>query len=165
MSFPRTIRNFNVFVDGRSYFGRGVEGTLPAVRVQTMAHRGAGMDGTIGIDVGLEAMSAEATFAEWDPELLKQIGNHRRMVFRPVARGENDVTVDAYIATVGGLFTVNEFGGLQPGNESRLQLTVDVRYYKLEVNGEVVQEIDLENAVRRIGGVDQNAELRRAMGL
>lgn len=165
MSFPRTIRNFNVFVDGRGYFGRATEGQIPNPTVMTAAHRGAGMDGPIGIDMGLEAMSAEATFAEWNAELMALFGRTERVVFRPAARGENDFTVDAYIVTLGGLITTNEFGGLKPGEASTLKLAVDVRYYKHEINGRVVHEIDLENAVRRIDGRDQNAELRRAMGL
>lgn len=40
-----------------------------------------------------------------------------------------------------------------------------IRNFNVVVDGRVLHEIDLENAVRRIDGVDQNAELRRAMGL
>jgi P2 family phage contractile tail tube protein len=42
---------------------------------------------------------------------------------------------------------------------------MDVRYYRLEINGEQIFEIDLVNGLRVIGGKDQLADIRRAMGL
>jgi len=42
---------------------------------------------------------------------------------------------------------------------------MEVDYYRLEKDGEELWEIDIENGVRVIGGVDQLAELRRAMGI
>jgi len=167
MSMPRTIRNFNVFVDGVSYFGRATEAKLPQPKIQTDAHRGAGMDGPVGIDIGMEGMTAECTFAEWDPVLLKKLGTQQRLVFRPAQLGEDTVAADTIIATVGGLITATETGDLKPGQATgaNLKLAVDVRYYRLEINGVEICEIDIVNAKRRIGGVDQLAEMRRAMGL
>lgn len=165
MAYPRKIRNFNVFIDGVSYFGRATEGKLPEVKIATSAHRGAGMDGPIGIDTGLEAMSSEVTLAEWDSTLLKKLGRIERFVFRPAARGEDDFSADRIIATVGGLLTVTSFGDLKPGDDSMLKLTIDVRDYRLEQNGEVLFDIDLEKGKRIIGGVDQLADMRAAMGL
>lgn len=167
MSYPRTIRNFNVFIDGVSYFGRATEGKLPQPKITTEGHRGAGMDGPVGIDMGMEGMSAEVTLAEWDPVLLKKLGRRERFVFRPAQMGEDTVQADTIIATVGGLVTATETGDLKPGQNagSALKLALDVRYYRLEINGEEICEIDFVNAKRRIGGVDQLAEIRRAMGL
>ncbi|PTE15154.1 phage major tail tube protein, partial [Cereibacter changlensis JA139] len=80
MALPRVIKNFNAFVDGISYFGLATEAKLPAVKLQTEAHRGAGMDGPVGIDVGMEGLSAEISFAEWSPALLKKLGRQERFV-------------------------------------------------------------------------------------
>lgn len=167
MALPRTIRNFNAFVDGRSYFGRATEAKLPQPKIQTEAHRGAGMDGPVGIDMGTEAMSSEITFAEWDPNLLKMLGKQERFVLRPAQLGEDTPDADIIIVTVGGLITTNEYGDLKPGQAagSMLKLMMDVRYYRLEVNGETIHEIDLVNAKRIVGGVDQLKEIRRAMGI
>ncbi|WP_456386423.1 phage major tail tube protein [Profundibacter sp.] len=165
MAYPRTIRNFNVFIDGVSYFGRATEGKIPDLKISTSAHRGAGMDAPVGIDTGMEAMSAEVTMAEWDPALLKKIGKIERFVFRPAAKSEEDFSADTYIATIGGLLVTNEFGGLKPGDPATLKLSIDVREYRFEQNGEVLFDIDIQNGKRIIGGVDQLAEMRNAMGL
>lgn len=167
MSLPRTIRNFNAFVDGRSYFGRATEAKLPQPKIQTEGHRGAGMDGPVGLDMGMEGMTAEITFAEWDPVLFKALGRQERFVLRPAQLGEDTANADTIIATIGGLITATETGDLKPGQGagSSLKLAMDVRYYRLEINGEEIMEIDLVNAKRVIGGVDQLKDIRRAMGI
>jgi P2 family phage contractile tail tube protein len=164
MSLPRKIRNYNAFLDGISYFGRTTEAKLPVVKINTEAHRGGGMDGPVGVDVGTEGMSAELTFADHPPEVLKQLGKQVRLVLRPAAKGE-DGTVDTIIATIGGLMTTNEPGDLKPGNDTPLKVMVDVRYYRLEMNGEVIYDIDLVAGKRVIGGEDQLAAMRAAMGI
>lgn len=165
MPIPKTIRNFNVFLDGRSYFGLCEEAKLPQPKIQTEAHRGSGMDGPVGIDMGLEGLTAEATFTEWDPVLLRRIGTNTRVVFRPAAQGDSVENVDTIIATVSGLVTSTEVGDLKPGQGSKLKLVWDVRSTKLEHNGAVIWDIDMVNGKRVIGGVDQLAGIRRAMGI
>ncbi len=165
MAFPKYIRNFNAFVDGVSYFGKAATGKLPDVKIQTAAHRGAGMDGPVGIDMGTEGMTAELSFAEWDPVILKKIGTQQRLVFRPAARGEDSFDATPIIATISGLITTQELPELKPGENSVLKMSVDVRYYKLEIDGAQIWEIDLVNGKRVIGGTDQLASIRQAMGL
>jgi P2 family phage contractile tail tube protein len=165
MAIPRTLRNFNAFVDGISYFGLATEAKLPQLKIMTEAHRGAGMDGPVGIDMGTEGMTSEITFGEWSPELLKKPGTQQRFVLRPAAAGEVGDGADTIIATIGGLITAAETGDLKPGTMATLKLMMDVRYYRLEINGEQIHEVDLVNGVRVVGGVDQLADVRRAMGL
>lgn len=165
MSYPRFIRNFNVFIDGVSYFGRATEGKLPDVKVATAAHRGAGMDGPIGIDMGLEGMTSEVSMAEWDPVLLKKLGTQQRLVFRPAAKADDATEAVPIIATIGGLVTAHELPSLKPGENSVMKLTIDVRTYRLEVDGAEIWNIDLPNGKRVVNGVDQLASIRKAMGL
>ena len=44
-------------------------------------------------------------------------------------------------------------------------MTLALRYYKLEIDGETIHEIDVENMTRVINGTDQLAARRRALGL
>lgn len=165
MALPRTIRNFNAYIDGVSYFGLIASGKLPSVKLQTEAHRGSGMDGPIGQDTGMEAMSAELTFSEWIPAVLKKFGRQERFVIRPAISNTGDFGAGSIIATLSGLVTASEPDDLTPGTEAKLKLTMDVRAYRLEIEGDTIYDIDLVNARRVIGGVDQLAALRRAMGV
>lgn len=161
--FPRLIRNFNAFVDGRSYFGKVEEGKLPDIKLKTEGFRG-NMDTSVDMDMGMEPMSVELTVAEWDPRLMSKIGTTTSVVLRPVKQGENG-QVDALIATMRARWTGLEAGALKPGEKSTIKLVGSVSYYRLQENGVETCEIDVENMVRRIGGIDQLAGHRRAMGL
>lgn len=165
MSLPRIIRNFNAFVDGRSYFGVATEAKLPQPKIMTEAHRGAGMDMPVGIDMGMEAMSAELTIAEYDVNAMKMLGRINRLVLRPAAQDPEGTDANVIIASIGGLFTANEFGDLKSGSPSTLKIMVDVRTYRLEVDGVVIHDINGPEGKRVIGGVDQLRGIRRAMGL
>ena len=46
-----------------------------------------------------------------------------------------------------------------------MKVTVSCKYYKLEMDGQVVHEIDIENMTRIIDGVDYLAEARAAIGI
>lgn len=164
MALPRVIKNFNTFWDGIDYFGLAESAKLPAVKIQTEAHRNSGMDGPIGLDVGTEGMTSEITFSEWLPAVLAKLGRQERFVLRPAMSSATDFTARPVIATMSGLITTSEPEDLKPGTVSKLKMTMDVRTYRLEVDGSTIYDIDLVNGKRVIGGVDQLAELRRAMG-
>ena len=165
--YPKVIRNHNVYVDGESYFGRALQTKLPVPTVQTSAHRGAGMPGTVGLDMGLEAMSLESEFAEWAEYLLARLGNMGEIVCRPAARRDDEDEYTSYVVTAEGLITTSTGDTLNPGdiNSSKLMLKMDVRRYRLEADGKTIHDIDVVRGKRVIGGSDQEAGLRRAMGL
>ncbi len=165
MSIPRTIRNFNAFVDGRTYFGRATEAKLPDVKIITEAHRGGGMAGPVGIDMGVEGMTSEITFAEWDPVLFKHLGKKTKFVLRPAQLGEDNFDADVIVASITGLITSPGLGDLKVGSSSSMKLIMDVRAFAFEINGEELINIDLVAGIRRVGGVDQMASMRRAMGI
>ena len=48
---------------------------------------------------------------------------------------------------------------------AELKAMVDARYYKLEIGGRELVEIDVENMIRRVDGVDQLEAQRNALGL
>lgn len=164
MQYPRKIVNFNAFVGGISYAGRATEAKLPEVKIQTAAHRGAGMDGSSAVDMGMEALQAEVTLAEWVPDLITLPGTHERMVLRPVAKAHESNEADGFIATLGGLWTVVNFADLKPGSDVPIKLTLEVDYFRMVKDGVELFEIDTQAGKRVIGGVDQLAAIRDKMG-
>ena len=165
MSLPKFIRNFNLFADGRSYMGRAMLVKLPQPKIMTEAHRGAGMDAPVGIDMGMEGMSAEFTIADWPPELMAMLGTIQRFVCRPAALPEGGGVAVTNIFSMGGLITSPEVDDIKPGGNSQLKMMMDVRTLKFEQDGRVLYDIDIPNGKRVIDGVDQLAGIRRAMGL
>jgi Bacteriophage tail tube protein len=109
-------------------------------------------------------ITAEVTLAEWPPELIKMFATRQRMTLRPVAQGEHDLTADAWVVTIGGRWSVTNMADLKPGSDVPLKLTLAVDYYRLVKDGEELVELDLEAGKRIIGGVDELAGQRVAMG-
>ncbi len=165
IDYPRTIRDFVGFVDGVGYAGRGLEAKMPELKLILANHRGGGMDGTKAMDKGMEPMQSEMTFADWPPELITKFGTYQRLTLRPGARGEDDFTADSYVTSIGGLMTAVNFGDLKPGTDVPLKLNFEVDYFRMVHNEVELFEIDIRAYKRVIGGVDQLAETRRAMGL
>ena len=56
-------------------------------------------------------------------------------------------------------------GTWKPGDKSTLKVSVAASYYKLTINDEELIEIDAANLVRKVGGIDQMAEIRAAIGV
>ena len=164
MAYPTKIKNFNAFVDGISYMGRVTEGSLPEIKIKTEEHRGAGMDSTVDIDMGQERMELSLTLADWPPEIFRMIGTRKRIVLRPVAKGQADGVV-GYVATAVGLLLSQDAGNsLKPGNDAPMKLMMSPDIYKFEHEGETLIDIDVNAGRRIIGGVDQLAGMRAAMG-
>jgi len=46
-----------------------------------------------------------------------------------------------------------------------LKCTVAANYYKLTIDGKELIEIDAENMIRKIDGVDQMTSMRTALGI
>lgn len=165
---PRVLKNFNLFVDGRGYAGRVDELELPTLTVKTEEHRAGGMDSPIAIDMGTEALEASFTMADYDADLLKLWGLSDGNAVQVTARGalqrdgEDAVPV---VVNLRGAITQTEPGGWTAGEKATPGFTLAARYYRLTIDGEDVIEIDVENMVRTVGGVDQLAGIRAAIGL
>ncbi|MGV6840168.1 MAG: phage major tail tube protein [Planktomarina sp.] len=161
---PRTLRNYRAYIDGQSYAGLSPEAKMPEVKIQVADYRGGGMDGTTPQDMGIEAMTAEITLAEWTEQALTLIGTRKRMVLRPAAQGQDVGNADAIIATLGGLWSSLSPGDLKPGNDMPLKLTLSCDYFRMVKNGVEMFELAPALGKRVVGGVDQLAALNTAMG-
>jgi len=163
--FPRKIKNFNAYLNGDSWAARVTEATLPELSLKTDEYRGAGMNGSIDIVMGQEKMEASLTFAEWNPAVFNAWGNVLPLVLRPAAQGEGDFDADPHIFTMNARWLKVEPDALKVADTSNLKITGNVHYFRAENAGVPTVEIDIENMIHIVNGVDQMASMRAAMGL
>lgn len=161
------LKNFNVQVDGHGYAGKATELVPPVLNIVTEDIRAGGMDSSESVDMGMEPMEAEITLSGYDISLLKLWGVTGDSV--PLtARGalqSDDGSVKAAIINLQGKFVGLDLGTWKPGDQAPKKMTMKVNYYKMTVDDEELIEIDVANMVRKIGGVDQLADIRNALGL
>lgn len=163
----KILKNFNLFVDGRGYAGRAEEVTPPKLTIKTEEIRAGGMDAPISVDLGMEKLECQFVLIEYDTELLKQFGlvsgNSVQLTLRGALVDETSTT--PMVIGLRGMFTEVDMGKFKAGDKSTLQCTVACRYYSLDIGGNRLIEIDVDNMTRVIDGTDQLAAVREAIGL
>ena len=165
---PEMLTNCVMFVDGVSFSGDVPSMTLPKLSIKTEEYRGGGMSGPVDLPTGLEKLEAAFTTNGVRKEALKFFGladqTACNLVFRGSFKGQKG-TVKPVTVTLRGSLKEVDMGDWKPGDKAEIKHAVAVTYYKLEIDGRVMYEIDFANMVQVINGVDQLAAERSALGL
>ncbi len=136
--------------------------------VHMVWYRAGGMDAPVLLDVGLEAMEAKFTTNGARREAMKFFGLSDQGAFNGTFRGSFKTQKGGsvpVVATVRGLLKEINPGDWKAGDLAACTYSVAVSYYKLEVEGREMFEIDPANSVRKIDGVDQLAAMRNDLGV
>lgn len=165
---PETLANMNLFADGISFQGDVPSLTLPKLTLKTEEHRAGGMDLPVELDMGMEKQEAGFTTTGVRRESLKLFGLADSTAFNGVFRGafkglKGKVT--PVIVTLRGMLKEVDMGDWKAGDKAEIKHNVALTYYKLEVDGRLIYEIDVLGMKRVINGVDQLAAQRSALGL
>ncbi|WP_350649128.1 phage major tail tube protein [Pseudomonas sp. HY13-MNA-CIBAN-0226] len=165
---PQTLYLMNMFVDGINFAGDVPTLTLPKLKIKTDEYRGGGMDAAIDMDQGMEKLEASFSTRGVRREALRYFGLADQTAFNSVFRGsykgQKGMTV-AVIATLRGMLSEVDPGDWKAGEAAECKYAISVSYYKLEVGGRLMYEIDPVSCVRVIDGVDQLAAVRRDLGM
>ncbi|BET97501.1 MULTISPECIES: phage major tail tube protein [Xenorhabdus] len=171
MALPRKLKYLNLFNDGNNYQGIVEELTLPKLSRKLEAYRGAGMNGSAMVDLGLDegALDAEFTLGGVEAQLYKQWGIAKAdgvmLRFAGSFESEDNGEVVAVEVVMRGRFQEFDHGTYKQGDNTQTKITAKNTYFKLTWNGEELIEIDTINMVEKVGGEDRLEQHRRAIGL
>ena len=162
---PKILKNFNLYVDGRGYAGRIEEFSLPKLTLKTEEFQGAGMSAPVEIDMGMEKLEMELTFAEYDPEVFKLFGltNGSEIAFTIRGALQSGGAPESVVINVRGFFKELDFDTWKPAEKATLKCSVACIYYKLAIGESELIEIDPINMVRNVNGSDQLAAFREIL--
>lgn len=168
MSAPRDIlKNYVLTVDGRGFAGNTESFSPPNLSLVIDDHRAGGMDTSVPIDMGQEAMEASFVLTKLDADTLALFGvtsGEAQLTFRG-AYQSYDGTVTARVINLRGKIVSKEESSATTGEKQTFTYTMKPTYYRDTIGGRVVTEIDALNMTRVIDGVDQLAAIRQAIGL
>lgn len=159
--------NMNVSVDGRGYAGKVEDWTPPVPAFTTEEFRAGGMDAAIDIIMGMEKLTTSMNFVGIQPEIIKGLGVVAGGVLPLTGRAvleDIDGTVHPALVQMRARITKTDFGTWKSGQKAMLSIEATLLSYGFTIDGEEMIFIDKPNMVRRIGGVDQLAQHRRALG-
>lgn len=164
---PKTLQGFNLFVDGRGYAAKVSECELPKLAIKTEEFQPGGFDAPIEMDLGMEKLETNFTLLDFDVDVMKQFGvghnNSIPVTLRGALSYGDGTTIPAVVQFQGMWRELEPPKFAKPG-KMELKVTMALKYYKLEVNGETIHEIDIENMVRIIDGTDYLASMRENIG-
>lgn len=161
-------KNFHISVDGRGYAGQADEFNAPKLTLQTEEFRAAGMDIPIDVTMGMEKLVADFSLKAYDADVLALFGVAQGASVPLIVREaleSFDGTTKAVVHTMRGKIVELDPGTSKPGELPSLKISMSLVYYKMQHNGKVIHEIDAENMVRVINGVDALKGIRDALGI
>jgi len=164
---PYKLKNMTLFNEGDDYFGDCPELTVPKVSHQMEEHRAAGMIGPVMIDQGLEALQLEWKLSGYREQVVAQMGalEHDAVLLRALGAFQSDETgtVQQVALTMRGRHQMIDPGNWKPGEAGEISVTTPLSYYREEVDGRELLEIDMQRGIYRVDGIDRYADIRAAL--
>ncbi len=165
MQLPRQLKDMNVFNAANSFAGQATKFTRPKLVIKTEDYRGAGMLGTVKLDMGLEGLEVEHEYGGDMPELNREFGSTdidgSQLRFAGAYQNDDTGRYDNVQIVVRGRHTEIDSGTDEVGAKSGTKYKTACTYYKQTRNGRVEFEIDLIAGTFIVDGRDRRAELRR----
>lgn len=166
MILPRILKNYTAYIDGRGMVGRIETAKLPDLDITTEDYRGGGMDTSVPQDMGMAPLTGEIVLAEYDPDIIKLWGLFNAstpIVLRGAIQRQGEDAVAVVVRMTGGFKTIGR-AEWKTGSNSPMTLSYIANSYQEIIAGETLVDIDVLNFRRVIGGVDQLASIRSALG-
>ncbi|MEN3969987.1 phage major tail tube protein [Acinetobacter sp. BWR-L5] len=166
---PRTLKNFNVFVDTHSWAGVAESVTIPKITKKTEDFRGAGMIGDVALSMGYEKLEGEVVYAGFDVKQYRQLGvcGTSDLPVRFVGmyeRQDNCTKQIVEIYTRGQAIELDP-GDSKNGEKTEIKMSYNYTYYRMEVDGVVEVELDFINGTERFGETDVAKSIKELLGL
>lgn len=158
------MKDFTVWIDGSGKIGEAPGFQPPDIQIQTETFRGGGMDGEVDIPMGIEKIEFDFDLHTWDQEVWNYLGYGPGSLDTPIVfRGYLQTPAGAEKAVLietRSLIKSIKTSKVEPGKKVEMTVSCNARYYKHQVNGVLVNEIDLFDKVVFINGVDVQAGAR-----
>ena len=166
---PRTLKNFNVFVNTHSWAGVAESITIPKITKKTEDFRGAGMIGDVSLSMGYEKLEGEVVYAGFDVKQYRQLGvcGTSDLPVRFVGmyeRQDNCTSQIVEIYTRGQAIELDP-GDSKNGEKTEIKMSYNYTYYRMEVDGVVEVELDFINGTERFGETDVAKSIKELLGL
>ena len=166
MALPRKLKKMDTFIDGVSYGGECKTLTLPKLTRKMEEYRGGNMPGPAKYDLGFEMIEVEHEYGGFMPAIMAAWGgtavDATTIQWRGVYQTDQGST-DLVEITVRGRHEEVEGGDAKTGEDTMFKVKTTCVYYRCEVNGTVLVELDSINDVDFSGGVDRSAAIRAAL--
>lgn len=169
MAMPNKLKAMNLYGDGDNWQGQVETITPPKLQRNMTEWRGAGMDGPVDVDMGMQKMEMSVVLGGLIPEVFNNWGTPLAETdsLRFLGSYEDDETGDVHSVeiTARGRYSNIDMGDAKPGETTEHTLTLTLNYYRLVIDGKALIEVDVIHHILTVNGVDRLAARRKALGL
>lgn len=170
MANTKVLKDAVVYINTITCLGVASTVTLPTIERTTADHETLGMPGTVRVGVGFEAMEATIAWQGWTAQIAKVAYNTEALVdlqIRAMIEDVSGVTVTRVpcIVYLKGRFRSTQGGEYNAKALATRESTLDIQYFKEEISGESIVEIDVVNNTHKVGGADLNAQRNQILGI
>ena len=171
MTQIRTLYNANVYVQGDNFAGVAEEVTLPDLKAKLSDHKPLSGVGSLELFAGLDKMSMKVKWNSINEQVMINSANffdaQDIMVRANSERWENDsrVASEPVAAFMRGRPKGVPPIGLKHQDNPDVETEYTISYYKLEVAGRVLFEVDFYAQIYVVDGVDLLADYRANLGI
>ncbi|WP_316196563.1 phage major tail tube protein [Bradyrhizobium sp. SZCCHNS3053] len=162
------FQDFTVWINDNGKMGECPNFQPPEININTEEFRGGGMDVTVEIPMGIEKIEFDFEMHTWDAEIWQNLGYG-------VGSLDVPITFRGYLLTANGaeksviiethsLIKSIKPSKVEPGKKASMTVNLAANYYRQEIDGVTVTEIDAFNKITVIGGTDRSANARRILG-
>lgn len=161
----------NVYVNNSSKHGQASEITCPDVAFIMNEYKSLGMVGTSKQFNGIEAMEATIKWTYPDEDAQIALANPLKAVdlmvrsSKAVHDNEGLVEEQPVVIYLRGFPTKHQGGAFKAREDVEVESTLAVNYYKLEVDGAEIIEVDAVNNIFKVDGEDLLAERKANLGI
>ena len=165
------VYDANVYVNNASKHGLASEITAPTITAVMTDYKAMGMVGSLEFFNGFYKLETTIKWTYPDNEAQKACANFLKPVDLMIrsSKAEYDnggiTSEKPVVMYVRGYPKAHPGGSFKAKEDTELENTFTVHYYKLEIDGEEIVEIDITNNIYKVGGEDLLAERRQNLGL
>ncbi|WP_288845414.1 phage major tail tube protein [uncultured Alistipes sp.] len=165
------VYDANVYVNNASTHGQASEITAPAINAVMADYKAMGMVGSMELFNGFDKMETMIKWTYPNNEVQKACANFLKPVDLMIrsSKAEYDnggISGEKPIVMyVRGYPKTHPGGSFKAKEDTELENTFAVNYYKLEIDGDAIVEIDVMNNIYKVGGTDLLADRRQNLGL
>ncbi len=164
------VYDANVYVNNASTHGQASEVTPPTITAKMTEYAALGMVGTAEFFNGVEAMEATIKWTYPDNNIKMACSNFIKPVDLMVRsskveidnQGQEEIPVVIYLRGYPKEINGDSF---KKGEDSAPETSFMVNYYKEEIDGEEILEIDVLNNIYKVNGKDLMTERRQNLGI
>jgi P2 family phage contractile tail tube protein len=172
MEYPNVLNDANIYVDGADWLGKA-EVSLPEIAQKVIEYSAFGVSGNVELPVSghvdkmegsikFKSMTKDAANVLYDPSYAPLLD--ARAAIQKYDASSGEMKTYPIKVTMRAFFKKGKLTDFKQASDTDSEADYAAHYFKLEIDGEEILEIDQFNYIYRVNGKDILADIKSTIG-